>query len=300
MAVIGTGSASVQQPIRGSEPQQRIATPKVTHQDTTPKPVKHTPSDSQTSTVKIQAKRPSHPTNPLGVSFNKPQPKEPNPTGSVKAATVSETPKEHLSADQLIENLSKLSKSKPTGEPAYYKAITKILANPEQRTTLIKHFGLDSADNKEALKVAIFMEGGGATDKSKGNATLTGGVIMNRAIAIGLAKGNVSIAEVVKKPSQFAINNPKTMHDEKLKTFDEVMHSKKGKQYEGAMSSNVDAIATSVIGGEIGGKGTIYYGFKGHNGVNKPDTPKIPDRGTVNSWYERPTQHATTQHAKKS
>lgn len=179
------------------------------------------------------------------------------------------------SAAQLIASLPKNQES-----PAFYTAVSKMLSDPAKRSTLINHFQLNSPANKEALKVATFMEGGST---NKANAMLTGEIIMNRALAIGLVEGKVSIRDVVKKPNQFEINNPKVMHKAGLKTFDEVIADKNCPQYKNAMSSLVDDVSTSLIAGKRSEKGAVHYGFKGNGVRNIPDTPRI-DRGTIRSW----------------
>lgn len=188
---------------------------------------------------------------------------------------VDEKPKEPIDANKLLASLPKDQESSK-----FYSAVSKVLANPEKREALIKHFDLNSPANTEALKVATFMEGGGS---SAYNAKLTAEIIMNRAITIGIVEGKSTIRDVVKKPDQFEINNTRTMHRAGLKTFDEVMALKSGTQYENSMSDEVDKAVKSVMSGQRAEKGSVHYGFKGNGVRNIPDTTRI-DRGTVRCW----------------
>ncbi|MFN8672165.1 MAG: hypothetical protein U0457_08830 [Candidatus Sericytochromatia bacterium] len=202
-------------------------------------------------------------------------PSHPSPAKALKFSTPSTT----VDPDKILASLPKNQES-----PAYYSAINKILKNPAQRAALIQKFGLNSPENVTALKVATFMEGGGA------NAKLTAEIIMNRAITVGIVDGKTSISALMRDPGQFEINNPKVMHSktdpktkERLKTFDEVMASRTGVQWTNAQSNSINDVVSSIVSGQRASSGTLYYGFHGNGVRNVPDTTRI-DRGTVRRW----------------
>lgn len=166
--------------------------------------------------------------------------------------------------------------------PAFYRTLNAALQDTGKRAQLIQHFGLNSSTNKEAMKVAVFMEGGQGYRNR--NMMVTGEVIMNRAIAMSLVKGSpVPITEVVRKPNQFEINNQRSMHSRNLKTFNEVMADHRSTQYRNSMDSRVASVVDSLASGNRGETGATHYGFKGRGGTNHTDTPNT-DYYTVRSW----------------
>jgi hypothetical protein len=206
-----------------------------------------------------------------------------NISASLAAKNVSRVSTGNPDVDALI-NASPAERKKPE----FYQKISNALTDPTKRALLIKHFDLNSPKNIEALKVAVFMEGGRGFNEK--NMMVTGEVIMNRAIAMSLAKGrSVPISEVMKKPNQFEVNNATAMHSKKdskglpLKTFDEVMAQKRGEQYQNSMDKNVASVVNNLVSGQRGETGVIHYGFKGRNGINHTDTPKT-DYYTTRSW----------------
>ncbi|MFN8578397.1 MAG: hypothetical protein U0354_16290 [Candidatus Sericytochromatia bacterium] len=199
----------------------------------------------------------------------------------ISAGLAAKTEAKVSTGDKFVDSLINAS-AKEKKTPEYYTKVSQALADPSKRALLIKHFGLNSPKNIEALKVGVFMEGGQGFNRQ--NMMVTGEVMLNRAIAMSLAKGRpVSIAEVLKKPNQFAVNDKATMTKEGLKTFNEVMALKKGTQYQNAMNPNVSSVVDSLVSGQRGESGAIHYGFKGKNGVNRTDTPTT-DYYTVRSW----------------
>lgn len=109
------------------------------------------------------------------------------------------------SGNEIVSSLAPLK-----GQPAKFAAeVNKILNNPQERSTLINHFHLNSPENKKDLGIAIFLEAGeGLRDDAMAP---VGAVMLNRALANNLAlaasgkPANVSIAEVIRESGQFAI-----------------------------------------------------------------------------------------------
>lgn len=111
------------------------------------------------------------------------------------------------SAQEIVSSLSKLKNS-----PAKFAAeVNKILKNNDERATLIKHFGLDSAENKKNLGIAMFLEAGEGLNKD--HMMPVGAVILNRAIANNLALAasgktqKFNISDIIRERSQFAIKS---------------------------------------------------------------------------------------------
>lgn len=256
-------------------------TPNIAQAGAVAKPTQR-PTQPTTSTPKPTQSHPVHKDNTTAQTYKSKEFKNTVAFNGVKGAATGQVGRANgPTADPTVNSLINASPAQRK-KPEFYTQITRALQDPAKRQLLINHFGLNRGSNPQELKLAVFMEGG---NDNRRNMMVTGEVIMNRAIVMSLAKNRtVGIAEVVKKPNQFQVNNAPFMHREGLKTFNEAMASRSGTQYNTAMNDpNIASVVNDLVGGKRGETGAIHYGFKGRGGVNRTDTPST-DYYTARSW----------------
>lgn len=169
----------------------------------------------------------------------------------VSSVAGSQSTSKGRTAQQIISSLAPLKSN-----PAKFAAeVNKILKNSDERSTLIKSFGLDSAANKKNLGIAMFLEAGQGL--SKAEMMPVGAVILNRALANNLALAasgktpKFNISDIVREKSQFAIKN----------SYNSALNGGRKDAVEYGNSQVVQNMVTDLCKGQVGSKAEAKTAF---------------------------------------
>lgn len=154
-------------------------------------------------------------------------------------------------AQQIISSLAPLK----SNHAKFAAEVNKILRNSDERSTLIKNFGLDSAANKKNLGIAMFLEAGQGLSKSE--MMPVGAVILNRALANNLALAasgktpKFNISDIVREKSQFAIKN----------SYNSALNGGRKDAVEHGTSQTVQNMVSDLCKGQAGPKAEAKTAF---------------------------------------
>lgn len=154
-------------------------------------------------------------------------------------------------AQQIISSLTAHK-----NEPAKFASeVNKILQNNNERSTLIKHFGLDSATNKKNLGIAMFLEAGEGLNKQ--HMMPVGAVILNRALSNNLALAAsgktqvINVSDIIKEKGQFAIRS----------SFNSALSGGRKDAVNHGTSSEVQSMVNDLANGQVGNNSSAENAF---------------------------------------
>jgi hypothetical protein len=256
--VNNTGLAPVSSPIPKPRPQQQgVSTP-----------VSQNLGNSNASNRNSVNQRATHASDPNRLSFS--------PAAKTQATAQVTSSTSNARATQIINSL----KPHVSNPAKFAQELNKFLQNPQDRASLINHYGLDSKESKDQLGIAMFLEAGQGLDSK--NMKPVGAAILNRVIGNNVAleasgsTRRVSISSVMGEKGQF----------ESLGKFKSALKTGKGAASTYGKGEAVQAMVSDLVKGNVGSNQNAETAFYFRRGKMSNETMRTPDGHSFATKYD--------------